>query len=153
MPEQNKQETGWRFLRRELVLALAGDQPQRLERSVSASVRSRLAERLALQIDLLAEEAPAVTVISTTALGPGSRLYTVRERRPSALAAVLFEPPCLLEADIQVTGGSDWIVRDLRPAAAPSALAWLDEHVQTPAGSRAITRAQYLKRFRPRRAS
>lgn len=105
---------GWMSLRRQLLAAFAGNDPKRLARYVSAScIQEWDLERL-LGVSL-PDEIPALEVVSILHLAPGAALYTVRERQLSALSECLFPVAAPLEADLQVTGGSDWVLRALRP--------------------------------------
>jgi len=106
---------GWMSLRRQLLTACALGDRERLARYVSLSCRREwnLERLLGLA---LPDEQTAVEVVSIIQLGPGSALYTVRERQRTALAECLFSEPAVIEADLQVSGGSDWLLRALRPA-------------------------------------
>lgn len=106
---------GWMSLRRQLLKSFANSDSERLTRYVSAScIQEWSLERL-LGV-ALPDEIPALEVVSILHLGPGAALYTVRERQQSALSECLFPEPAQLEADLQVTGGRDWLLRALRPA-------------------------------------
>lgn len=114
VPEEERM-MGWMSLRRQLIAAFATGDGARLDRYVSASCREEWELERLLGISL-PDENPELEVVSVLHLGPGAALYTVRERRVSALAECLFPHPARLEADLQVTGGSDWLLRALRPA-------------------------------------
>jgi hypothetical protein len=113
VPEEERM-MGWMSLRRILIAAFAASDTARLDRYVSASCREEWGLERLLGVSL-PDEKPELEVISILHLGPGAALYTVRERQPSALAECLFPHPSRLEADLQVTGGSDWLLRSLRP--------------------------------------
>jgi hypothetical protein len=105
---------GWLSLRRQLLIALRDSDSVRLARYVALSCRKEWElERLFGRA--LADEQPQLTVVSVEQLGPGTALYTVRERAPSTLAEQLFGEPRALEADLQVTAGREWLLRALRP--------------------------------------
>jgi hypothetical protein len=115
VPEEERM-MGWMSLRNQLVQALSDNDPVRLERYVSASCRAELELERLLGVPL-PQEKPAIEVVDSAYLGAGTALFTIRERTPTALSECLFPTPSCIEAYIQVVAG-DWLVREIRPAAA-----------------------------------